>query len=280
MTAAEKTGIGPSTACTNCGAANAEVYCARCGEKQPGHHDLTVGHFAHDVVHELVHLDSKLFTTLKLLITRPGFLTAEYFAGRKKRYIGPIRLFLTLFAIQFLAYTAYEPAAMWDVKKFARFDKAGLLQKMLDQKAAKYGVTVDVWAERVNHRWQKSLSLSQFVTVIGLALVLELVYMRRKRYLVEHLVFAAHYLSFTYLFALALWPVYAVMGFELGPLQQAITIAGIAVHLFYLYLAQRRFYGQGPGKAAVKTALVWIGTYIVQVVLIAGTLIAAVWHYR
>lgn len=268
------------TVCTNCGAESAEVYCARCGEKQPGHHDLTVGHFAHDVVHELVHLDSKLFSTLGLLVARPGFLTAEYFAGRKKRYIGPIRLFLTLFAIQFLAYTAYEKAAMWDVKKFARFDKGGMLQQMVDRKAAKHGVTVDVWAERVNHRWQKSLSLSQFVTVIGLALVLELLYVRRKRYLVEHLVFAAHYLSFTYLFALALWPVYAVMGFELGPLQQAITIAGIAVHLVYLYLAQRRFYGQEPGKAALKTALVWTGTYVVQVVLIAGTLIAAVWHYR
>lgn len=268
------------TTCTNCGAAGAEVYCARCGEKQPGHHDLTVTHFAHDVVHELVHLDSKLFTTLKLLVARPGFLTAEYFAGRKKRYIGPIRLFLTLFAIQFLAYTAYKPAAMWDVQKFARFDKGGKLQQMIDRKAVKHRTTAEEWAERVNHRWQKILSLSQFVTVAGLAVVLKLVYWRRRRYLVEHLVFAAHYLSFTYLFALALWPLYAVIGFELGPTQQAITVVGIAIHLAYLYLAQRRFYGQERGKTALKTALVWLGGYVVQVVLIAGSLITALWQYR
>jgi Protein of unknown function (DUF3667) len=268
------------TACTNCGVEAADVYCARCGEKQPHHHDLTVGHFTHDVVHELVHLDSKLFTTLKLLVVKPGFLTAEHFAGHKKRYIGPIRLFLTLFAIQFLAYTAYKPAAMWDVQKFARFDKSGGLQQMIDRKAAKFGTTAEGWAERVNTRWQKILSVSQFVTVLGLAVVLKVIYIGRKRYLVEHLVFAAHYLAFTYLMAILLWPLYAVIGFELGPTQQLITVFGIAVHLTYLFLAQRRFYGVSRGSAALKTALAWGGAYVVQVVLITASLFAALWQYR
>jgi hypothetical protein len=86
------------TPCTNCGGASSD-YCARCGERQPGHHDLSVAHFAHDVVHEFVHLDSKLFRTLRDIVTKPGFLTEEYFAGRKSRYIPPLRLFLTLFAL-------------------------------------------------------------------------------------------------------------------------------------------------------------------------------------
>lgn len=76
----------PST-CTNCGFEKVDVFCARCGEKQPDHHDVTVGHFFHELLHELVHLDSKLFRTLRVVVTRPGELTAEYFAGRKKRYI-------------------------------------------------------------------------------------------------------------------------------------------------------------------------------------------------
>ena len=125
--------------CTNCGAENAEVFCSQCGEKQPGHHDLAVSHFAHDAVHELVHLDSKLFTTLKLLVIRPGFLTAEYFAGRKKRYIAPLRLFLTLFAIQFFAFTAYKPAAMYNIEKFAKFDATGKLEAKMHAKAKSTG---------------------------------------------------------------------------------------------------------------------------------------------
>ena len=106
-------GVASLTKCTNCGADAADIYCARCGEKQPGHHDLGVSHFTHEVFHELAHLDSKLFKTLRDLITKPGFLTQEYFAGRKSRYIAPLRLFLTLFALPAVYWLteALRPAA-------------------------------------------------------------------------------------------------------------------------------------------------------------------------
>src|ERR1019366_2718658 len=127
----------PLTVCTSCGARLADEYCARCGERQPGHHDLAVGHFVHDVVHEFVHLDSKLIRTLRDLVARPGFLTEEYFAGRKSRYIPPLRLFLTLFALQFLAFTFYPPAALYSVTSMKRFDKAGALTTLIGRKALK-----------------------------------------------------------------------------------------------------------------------------------------------
>ncbi len=113
--------------CTNCGADAADIYCARCGERQPGHHDLGVAHFAHEVFHEIAHVDSKFFLTLRDLIAKPGFLTEEYFAGRKSRYIPALRLFLVLFALQFLAFTAYSPAAVYSVKSMKKFDFEVLL---------------------------------------------------------------------------------------------------------------------------------------------------------
>src|SRR3954447_21377768 len=96
------------TPCTNCGGASSD-YCVQCGERQPGHHDLSVAHFAHDVFHEIAHVDSKLFRTVGDLVAKPGFMTEEYFAGRKSRYIPALRLFLVLFALQFLAFTFYQP---------------------------------------------------------------------------------------------------------------------------------------------------------------------------
>lgn len=266
--------------CTNCGAANVEVYCAHCGEKQPGHHDLTVGHFTHDVVHELVHLDSKLFRTLRYLVTRPGFLTVEYFAGRKKRSIAPLRLFLTLFAIQFLAYTVYKPVAIYAVETLAKFDSRGTLGQFLERKAGKHHLTVQQYSEKIDARFQKNLSLMQLFNLLGLALVLKLLYLRRKRYLVEHFVFTAHYLSFGYLFSLALWPIYLLMGFRPGLQQQFMSVVTIGLSLVYLYFALRRFYGQGRGKTVVKTALTWAGHYVVSVILIGGSLAAALIQYR
>lgn len=256
------------------------MYCARCGERQPGHHDLTVKHFLHEVVHELAHVDGKLFRTLRELILRPGQLTREYFAGQKQRSIPPLRLFLTLFALQFLAYTAYKPAAVYSVETFRKFDTRGNLTQLLDRKAAKHHVTREAYAEEIDHRWHRNLSMLQLANIIGIAAVLKLLYVRRKRAFVEHLVFAAHYLCFSYVLSLLIWPVYAVMGFTPGPIQKVLTAIHIILNVTYLYFAQRRYYALGTGKTMFKTVLLWGGTYVVSVVILAGALIVAILQYR
>ena len=50
-----------------------------------------------------VALDGRLWKTLGALLFRPGFLTREYFAGRRKRYIRPARLFLVTSLLLFAA---------------------------------------------------------------------------------------------------------------------------------------------------------------------------------
>lgn len=80
-----------------------------------------------------VALDGRLWRTLLALLFRPGFLTREYFAGRRRRYIRPARLFL-LFSIGLFALLRLEgkpPAFVSDPpsqgahKTIAREDDAG-----------------------------------------------------------------------------------------------------------------------------------------------------------
>lgn len=263
------------THCTNCGAPAADIYCARCGEQQPGHHDLSVRHITHEVFHELVHVDSKLFTTLRDLLTRPGFLTQEYFAGRKSRYIAPLRLFLTLFALQFLAFTVYAPAALYNVRSMKRFDKSGALTTLIERRALQRHLTANEFEERLDERWHKNYSLLQLANILGVAIVLKVLH--RRRYLAEHLVFAAHLLAFSYIVAMVIdWPIYAVAGFKPGPVHQAAQAITISIQLVYLFFAQRRFYDDGPALTAFKTVLLWGGRFAVTVMLIAGSLIAAI----
>jgi hypothetical protein len=54
-----------------------------------------------DAAGRYVALDGRLWRTLFALIARPGFLTLEYFAGRRRRYIRPARLFLVLYLLLF-----------------------------------------------------------------------------------------------------------------------------------------------------------------------------------
>jgi len=275
MTTTEATALSP---CTNCGAPSSD-YCVRCGERQPGHHDLSVGHFAHEVVHEFVHLDSKLFRTLRDIVIKPGFLTEEYFAGRKSRYIAPLRLFLTLFALQFVAFTFYRPAALYTVASMKKFDQAGALTKLIDRRAAKLHLTRDETEQRIDERWHKNYSLLQLMNIVGVAVVLKVLH--RKRYFAEHLVFAAHFLAFSYIVALVVdWPIYAIMGFQPGPLQRAVSAATIGIMLIYLFIAQRRLYSGGGSTTAIKTVLLWGGRLVVGVLLMSGSLITAMLMVR
>ena len=54
------------------------------------------GAFLREAAGRYVALDGRLARTLFHLLFRPGFLTREYLAGRRKRYIRPARLFLVL----------------------------------------------------------------------------------------------------------------------------------------------------------------------------------------
>jgi hypothetical protein len=55
---------------------------------------------------EFVNLDGKVATTLRFLVTRPGFLTRESLAGRRARYVGPLRLYLVCSVAYFLVGAA------------------------------------------------------------------------------------------------------------------------------------------------------------------------------
>ncbi len=82
-------------ACRNCGAAAPGHYCPACGQETA----LALpaaGAFLREAAGRYVALDGRLARTLAHLAFRPGFLTREYFAGRRRRYIRPARLFLVL----------------------------------------------------------------------------------------------------------------------------------------------------------------------------------------
>ena len=94
--------------CSNCGAPLAGPYCGSCGQKTAAPNPA-IGDFLHELSHELLHVDGKIFRSLRLLVAAPGALTREQFEGRRVRYISPIRLYLT-FSVVYFAVAALTPA--------------------------------------------------------------------------------------------------------------------------------------------------------------------------
>jgi Protein of unknown function (DUF3667) len=97
--------------CLNCGNTVEERFCTHCGQENLEPKE-TVGHLVRHFFEDITHFDGKFFVTIKDLIIRPGFLTREYVAGRRMSYLNPIRMYIFISAIFFIALFAStdEPA--------------------------------------------------------------------------------------------------------------------------------------------------------------------------
>jgi hypothetical protein len=100
-----------SLVCANCHAELAGEYCASCGQRHEPHVH-TVGHFASEALESISHADSRLWRTLWYLMARPGFLTQEFFRGRRARYLPPFRLYLVISVLFFLTLGMPEGASI------------------------------------------------------------------------------------------------------------------------------------------------------------------------
>jgi hypothetical protein len=88
-------------ACGNCGTPLLGPHCYACGQPVKG----LVRHFtsiAGDFLDSVFNFDARTPRTLWPLFVRPGFLTREYFEGRRVRYVSPVRLFFFLAIVAFL----------------------------------------------------------------------------------------------------------------------------------------------------------------------------------
>ncbi|HET7557869.1 MAG TPA: DUF3667 domain-containing protein [Rhodanobacteraceae bacterium] len=86
--------------CANCGAPLYGEYCYACGQPVKGlirHLSGVLG----DVFDTVLNIDSRVIRTLPALYLKPGFLSREYFAGRRVRYVTPFRLMFFLALIAF-----------------------------------------------------------------------------------------------------------------------------------------------------------------------------------
>src|ERR1700744_5341891 len=87
--------------CLNCGAHVPDRFCSHCGQENTEPIE-SFGHLLNHFFADVTHYDSQLLSTLKYLVFKPGFLTKEYNAGRRLKYLNPIRMYIFISAVFFL----------------------------------------------------------------------------------------------------------------------------------------------------------------------------------
>lgn len=264
-----------TSSCPNCAETLAGNYCHRCGEKRPEARDLTVRHFLHDAAQELTSLDSKLFRTVIALLFRPGFLTLEWIRGRRSHYLKPLNLCLAVFAASIFAYSAYKPVSVYDLSNITRQEKTGQFERMIDRQAAKKHMEPQALFDEISDKWQHFMSVLPVVFIFSFALILQLVFVFTRRYFVEHLVFAMHFVSFSMLVMTLMWPIYFLTGIKPGGFNMVIAGLKWLLDIVYMFFAVRAVYRLGAARTFFVSLLLIAGFFVSYLLVFIGSLIAA-----
>jgi len=296
MLANVDTAIPAMERCVSCDASLSGPYCSRCGERALEPNALTLRHFlVHTVAHELLHVDGALWRTLRLLLVRPGALSLEYAAGRRRPYVNPFRLLL-------IAVVAYALLASFGRNATLNFgpltlsmapapirrnlsvettidtiDSYGLLRQRVAAK--KTALASDAARERFHNRLAAFAQPVSFANVVLLAAALHLCFRRQRRRFLEHAAFSMHVVSFVLLSSVALM-LALYFRFWLGRSMFLVMLLISFSQFAYIAIAIRRFYlqsGRWSGRllsVAAAMLIYLLNSAFMTAVQLAGAAIA------
>lgn len=92
--------------CLNCGTFVTGKYCQQCGQENVEPKDTVFGLIQH-FVYDMTHFDGMFFSTLKLLLFRPGMLTKKYVEGKRASYLNPIKMYVFTSAVFFIIFFTF-----------------------------------------------------------------------------------------------------------------------------------------------------------------------------
>jgi hypothetical protein len=273
--------------CPSCNAVLQGPYCHVCGERKHTPRNYSILKFAEESLDILTHYDSKLYNTLRQLISKPGLLTTEYLKGRHVPYVRPVQLFVIINVLYFLIVSVFG----WDT--FATHLEiqrtngyyGSLVQSMVDSHLAGRALSLEQYRSTFDHASAATSKTLIFIMIPFLALVLQALYRRPKHYYLENLIFSIHFFSFLLLYLigagilvkLALLMISGLSHHDVTGYNDFVaTIVIGAATVLYFYFALRRARAQTrlvtAAKAIVLTYVafwvLWIYRFILFLVCI------------
>jgi hypothetical protein len=246
-------------ACANCGAALAGEYCHACGQKRLPVDDLTVRHFVSHAVEEVAQLDSKTLRSVRGLF-RPGYLTSEYVAGHRQPYLTPLKLYLVCAAVFFLA----APYTGFNFEMLNQGDANNPARAMVERRILASGLDREHFIDRFDIRFQTVYTVGLSVSMMSAALLLSLLYRKRRIRYGVHQVFALHWMAFLHLGTIFAIAVVLLLG------SPRWTVLPIGYLLFgpYLSLALKRVYGDRTLPAIARTIAILAVALVLDTLLV------------
>lgn len=233
----------PVILCPNCNNPYSGNYCPSCGQKNSvAARSKSLRYLIEESLHGFFHYDGKIFRAVKYLLTKPGFLTEQYFHNRHQAYIKPFTLlvlftlFLYFFGLKFHILHQFSIEYWMSLKPS--------LNNMITSYVQKKGIDMQAFIyefDAYKISWQKFY----YTLLVPLtALMCTILLLPRKRFFVEHLVFSIHlvctYILLLFIYLAILLVAQLIFRFT-GDVQWGIILLSI-VFLLYTVVALKKAY--------------------------------------
>ncbi len=224
-------------------------FCPNCGQE---HKDKVV-HFKQfilDFLGDYFTFDSLIIRSVKPLLFNPGFLTNEFLAGRRVRYIPPLRMFIFISIIFVLVLGPVDKTI--DIE---RSEEAEFLDSFFN-----------VWFPRLF-----------FLLLPLFALFLYVLFRKPGRFYLTHFIFSVHFHAFIFV----LLTVMVVLIDYIFPSSVFLSQWSLLITMFllelYLLIALKRVYGQRWITTVFKL-IVLNAVYIISAMIIFSGVAAMIFY--
>jgi hypothetical protein len=205
--------------CPNCKAKLQGQFCFACGQNQKSI-DRHFYALVSEALEDIFQPNSRAFRTLFAVCFKPGFLTREYFSGRRARYIQPVRLYfitsLTFFFVISLMAIVGTPIIdaegdlitieSDDHNKVEKIDlgflspeQSAAFNEKFNEQIAKAVQLASEDPDRIKDMMVDAAPPVIFGLLPIFAALLKLFYLGKGRFYTEHLVLALHNHSFLFI---------------------------------------------------------------------------------
>lgn len=278
--------------CQNCGRLDSGNFCSNCGQSFTALNRPMKDILAE--VGDIVNLDSRIFRSIPPFLFKPGFLTREYLAGKRKKYMSPFRLYLLLsllffFLAQATSKKITEAGDNWlkitadTTDAIIRDDSLAIkllrndsifmadidftastksVRKAKRRKRLREGA-IDALTNKTIfiQNFYRTISYVLFLLMPVFALLLKLLYVRRRVFYIEHLMFSINMHSFM----LLVFSLMIILGQIVKGNNNFIALMFILVPVYFT-AGMKRFYRQALWKIILKE-MILAGIYFIILLL-------------
>src|SRR5262245_21073121 len=205
---------------------------------------------------EAANLETK-FKTVRTLrgLAIPGWLTAEYLAGRRQAYLTPFKVYLVCATIFFLS----APLAGFRLTSLIESDRSGTVRRLASARVADDDPGRPLFNARFDVRVQSVYTIAVGIEAVVLALMLHLLFRKQGWAYGAHLIFALHYTAFMYVLTMGVGA-----GRRLGLSSDLAATVGYAVLTPYLVLALKRVYSESTGTILLKASALLVAIVVLN----------------